>query len=75
MKKRKKRNGGPVAKAAAGMRRARSKKPDVLGELSRWLQSQWLRRYILFSGLAYEADRAAMAQLSRFIEAIKEVRK
>lgn len=69
-------SGDHVAAVAARMKnRAKTEKPDVLGELSIWLKNQWLRHYILFSGLANEADRMAMAQLWRFIEAIKEVRK
>jgi hypothetical protein len=48
---------------------------DALREVSRWLQTQWLRHYLLFSGMASEADRLAMAQIGRFITAIKEARK
>lgn len=75
MKKRKKRNGDPVAKAAAGMSRAKSEKPDVLGELSRWLNSQWLRSYVMASALGSETDREQMLRLGKFIDALKEVRK
>lgn len=51
-----------------------NQKPDVLRELSNYLQSQWLRSYILFSALGGESDHHAMVRLGSFIDAIKEAR-
>lgn len=74
MKKRKKTNGDPVAEAAANMNRA-EQKPETLSRLSRWLQSQWLRHYVMASALGSETDREQMIQIGAFIDALKEVRK
>ena len=71
--KRKKRNGDPVAKVAANM--TEPNKPDTLHDLSRWLQSQWLRHYVMASALGSETDREQMVQIGAFIDALREVRK
>lgn len=72
---RKKRSGGTRKGTAAPQEVPTAKsKPDVLGELVNFLKGQWLRSYILFSGLANEADRLAMVRFARFIDAIKEAR-
>jgi hypothetical protein len=70
-----KRNDGPKAAATHEAPTAKSESPDVLGDLSKWLKNQWLRHYILFSGLANEADRLAMVRLAGFLDALKGVRK
>ena len=68
-----KRNGGPVSEAAAIVNPA--KDLDVLGDLSSWLRSRWLRHYVLFSALGGETDREQMVRLGTFIDALKGVQK
>jgi hypothetical protein len=47
----------------------------TISELVNFLRGLWLRHYILFTGLANEADRLAMARLGRFLDALKEIRR
>jgi hypothetical protein len=70
-----KRNGDPKAAATHEAPTAKSESLDTLADLSKWLKNQWLRHYILFSGLANEADRLAMVRLAGFLDALKGVRK
>jgi len=43
----------------------------TISELVKFLRGLWLRHYILFTGLANEADRLAMVRLGRFLDALK----
>ena len=69
-----KRNGDPRKEVAAHMIPSEAK-PDALADLSIWLQSQWLRHYVMFSALGSETDRKQMARIGTFIDGLKEVRK
>ncbi len=74
--KRKNKSGDHVAAAAAlCVNRAKTEKPDALGDLSNWLRARWLKHYVMFSALASETDREQMVRIGTFIDALKEVRK
>ena len=49
-----------------------AKDVDALGDLSIWLQSQWLRSYTLHMALGGEADRVAMVMLAACVKIVKE---
>jgi uncharacterized protein CbrC (UPF0167 family) len=76
MKSPKNKDGDHVAVIAALCveRRAKTETLDALADLSNWLQSRWLRHYVLFCSLGAEIDREQMARLGRFVDALKEVR-
>ena len=67
-------SGAHVAADAALCVKPSQTKPDVLGGLSIWLRSRWLRAYVMFSAFGSETDREQMVRLGRFIDALKEVR-
>lgn len=58
-------------KAAASAEASECDRP-IIRELVNFLRSLWLRHFILFTGLANEADRAAMERLARFLDALKK---
>lgn len=68
-----KKKGATVASRAP--LRPRLKKGDDLADLSNWLLVKYAKHQVLFFGLGHEADKLAMARLSRFIDAVREVRK
>jgi len=43
----------------------------TIKELVNFLHGLWLRHFILFTGLANEADRLTMVRLGRFLDALK----
>ena len=67
-------SGDPRKKVAASMIPSKAR-PDALADLSIWLQSQWLRHYVMFSALGSETDGKQMARIGTFIDGLKGVRK